>query len=160
MRAFFVFVLVAVVVALATVYVAQYGFRMEPCVLCIYQRVPYWAAGAIALTALTVPTADRPGVANLLGVLFLCGAALAFYHTGVEQHWWNAATSCAAGEAAPNMPMSFEAFSATPLKPLVKSCDDLDWTIFGLSITVYNTAVQIALALIAFGAAARRRRTA
>jgi disulfide bond formation protein DsbB len=159
MRAFFAFVLLAAAAALITVTIAQYGFHMEPCVLCIYQRVPYWAAGAIALTALIVPTADRPGVANLLGVLFLCGAALALYHTGVEQHWWHAATSCAAGEGAADMPMSFEAFSKTPLKPLVKSCDDLDWTIFGLSITVYNTAAQIALALIAFGAA-RRWRTA
>ncbi len=157
MRRFFAFILVAVAAVLATVYTAQYGFHMEPCVLCIYQRVPYWAAAAIALTALMVPTADRPGVATLLGVLFLCGAALAFYHTGVEQQWWHAATSCAAAEGAPNMPMNFEAFSTTPLKPLVKSCEDLDWTIFGLSITVYNTATQIVLALIAFGAARRGR---
>jgi len=157
MRPFFAFVLLAAAAVLITVFTAQYGFHMEPCVLCEYQRIPYWTAGAVALTALTVPTADRPDIANLLGVLFLCGAALAFYHTGVEQHWWHAATSCAAGEEGAQLPMSFEAFSATPLKPLVKSCDDLDWTILGLSITVYNTAVQIALALVAFAAARRGR---
>ena len=157
MRGYFVIVLLAVVSVLITVFAAQYGLGLEPCVLCEYQRIPYWTAVGIAVVALTVPTAAAPRVANLLGVLFLCGAVLAFYHFGVEQHWWVAATSCAKGRGA-GVPMSFEAFSATPLKPLVKSCEDLDWTILGLSITVYNTATQLALALISFVAAARWRR--
>jgi disulfide bond formation protein DsbB len=154
-RLFFPAVLAASILALATALVAQYGFGLEPCVLCQYQRSPYWAAGGAAVVALTVPALDRGGVAWTIAAIFACGAALAVYHFGVEQRWWHAATACAAQGA---MPMSFESFRAGPLTPLAKPCDAVDWTVFGVSITAYNAALSAALAAAAAVAARALRR--
>jgi disulfide bond formation protein DsbB len=84
-RWLFPLMLAASAVALATALTAQYAFGLEPCVLCQYQRIPYWTAGAIALAAILVPVSDRRGIAWTLAVVFACGAALAVYHFGVEQ---------------------------------------------------------------------------
>ena len=42
--------------ALANAYIAEYGFGLEPCILCLYQRVPYAVAGVLGLAALFVPS--------------------------------------------------------------------------------------------------------
>ena len=47
------------------------------------------------------------------------------------------------------------ALRAAALKPLTKSCDAVDWTLFGHSITIYNAAVSLALACAAAFAARR-----
>ena len=153
-RWFFPAVVAASFGALGTALIAQYGFGLEPCVLCQYQRIPYWAAAGAALVALSVPASDRRGIALVVAFIFACGAALAIYHFGVEQKWWHAATACA---AQGGLPMTFDAFRAGPLAPVAKPCDAVDWTIFGISITVYNAAVSVLLALAALLAASRLR---
>jgi disulfide bond formation protein DsbB len=154
-RWFFPIVLAVSLAALAVALTAQYGFDLEPCVLCQYQRIPYWVAAAMALVALLVPASDRSGIASMIALVFGLGAALAAYHFGVEQKWWNAATACA---ARGGLPTSFEAFRAEPLAPIAKACDAVDWTVFGLSITLYNAALSLALAIVSFVAAVALRK--
>jgi disulfide bond formation protein DsbB len=149
-RWFFAVVVAASMAALGTALVAQYGFGLEPCVLCQYQRIPYWVAAGAALVALWVPTSDRGGIALVVAFIFACGAALAAYHFGVEQKWWHAATACA---AQGGLPMSFDAFREGPLTPIAKPCDAVDWTIFGISITAYNAVLSALLAVAALLAA-------
>jgi disulfide bond formation protein DsbB len=122
---------------------AQYIGGLEPCVLCQYQRIPYWTVMALGLTGLLVGPADRRGIFLVAAGVLAAGAALALYHYGVEQHWWASAATCGAGTSQTN---SFEAFRATALKPLTKSCDEVDWTLFGHSITIYNAAMSLVLA--------------
>jgi len=38
-------VFAAAVFALGNAYTAQYAFDLEPCILCLYQRVPYVVTG-------------------------------------------------------------------------------------------------------------------
>lgn len=153
-RWFFPLVIAASALALGTALTAQYGFGLEPCVLCQYQRIPYWAAVGAAAVALWVPASDRAGIALVIVFIFACGTALAFYHFGVEQKWWHAATACA---AQGGLPMDFDAFRAGPLTPIAKPCDAIDWTIFGVSITAYNAAASAVLALAALLAAPHLR---
>ena len=123
--------------------------------LCVYQRIPYGTTAALAAAALLVPGIDRAGVAAVIAGVFAAGAAVAFYHVGVEQHWWRAATACAAQGA---MPASFDAFRAGALAPIAKPCDAADWTLFGLSITVYNVATSLVLAAAAMVASYQMRK--
>ena len=131
---------------------AQYLGGLEPCVLCQYQRIPYWTVVALGLTGLFVSAADRRGIFLVAAVVLAAGAALAFYHYGVEQHWWVSAAKCGADVSQTN---SFEAFRANALEPLNKACDEVDWTLFGHSITVYNAAMSLVLAGAAGFAASR-----
>src|SRR5689334_25339262 len=73
----------------------QYVGGLQPCELCLYERWPYYAM--IVLSALAL-AARRPAasawVTGIAALAFLAGAGLAFYHVGVEQHWFDGPTAC------------------------------------------------------------------
>tara|TARA_B100000315_G_scaffold163891_1_gene152495 strand:- start:486 stop:995 length:510 start_codon:yes stop_codon:yes gene_type:complete len=140
--------LMASIGALATAFTAQYMFDLEPCILCKYQRIPYFAVIVFAFMGMYIGAIDHDGTLKVIGVIFLLGAALAFYHNGVEQHWWEAATSC--GSSGGDALTSFKDFQSQLLAKMPKRCDQIDWTLFGLSMTVYNTAASIGLAAVSF----------
>jgi len=142
--------------ALVNAYIAEYVFDLEPCILCLYQRVPYAVAGVLGLLALTSPRVRVWAVAAAGGV-FLAGAAIAFYHVGVEQHWWASAAGCG-GAGVDKGPATVEDLQRMlkNLKP-VKPCDEVDWTLFGLSMATYNVPTSLALAVGSFWGAARMR---
>jgi disulfide bond formation protein DsbB len=144
--------------ALAVALLAQYGFGYQPCELCIYQRIAHGLTGAVALLALVAPlsAARRRTLLVVCGVLFLAGAALAFYPAGVERRWWASLTTC--GGALPEAidPANFDQLAAalTPVKP----CDEIDWTIWGLSAANWNTLLSLAAGLATLSAAKQLRR--
>ena len=130
--------------ALTTALIAQYGFGLAPCVLCSYQRIPYAAVLVFGLCAFAIGQWDHRGVASALGGVFLASAALAFYHNGVEQQWWAAATSCGGGGALPISVLDLKHALSEGAMP--RACGDISWSLFGLSVTVYNTVLSLALA--------------
>ncbi len=136
-------IIAACIGALGVAYTAQHVFGLEPCVLCLYQRVPYAVAGALALAAIMMPRGEgRIMLVALCIPVFLAGAGIAFYHVGVEQHWWVSVAGCG-GALAGNM--SAADLQASLMAPPQKACDDISWTMFGLSITVYNTLAGLGL---------------
>jgi disulfide bond formation protein DsbB len=155
-------ILAASVGALATAYTAQYAFGLEPCILCLYQRVPYALAGVLGLGALLLPNGEKGEQARTWavaasGLVFLAGAGIAFYHVGVEQHWWASVAACGGGGG--EGPKTVEALRQMLAEKPPKACDDVDWTLFGLSMATYNIGASLALAAAAFWGAARIRRT-
>lgn len=135
--------MVVCVSALSSAYAAQYIYHLEPCILCLYQRIPYAFVGVLALAAILMPRgAGRSGLVTICIPILFVGAAVAFYHVGVEQHWWESAAGC--GGALPE-PMSVADFQASLQEKPEKSCDSVDWTLFGISMAVYNTAASLFL---------------
>ena len=120
-----------------------------PCPLCLRQREVYWAAISVAIVSLVVMRlwpAYRLTIAfNLiLGLVFLTGAVIAGYHTGVEWGWWQGPADCsgAPGDALSGSlsQIDFDKRYATV------SCSDAAWRMFGISMAGYNTLVSLALA--------------
>ena len=132
--------------ALAMAFAAQYLFGLDPCILCLYQRIPYAVTVVLAAAALVAPTRGRlrPGLVTLCAVVFFAGAALAFYHVGVEQHWWGSIAGCG-GELATDLTLEDLKTQLgggfVPRKP----CDQVDWELFGLSLAGYNGLASSAL---------------
>ena len=132
--------------ALAFAYIGQYGFGLEPCILCLYERVPYALAAGVALLAAVLPVSAvaRAMLVAICGIILLGGAALAFYHVGVEQHWWAAITGCG---GQPALGFTVEDLQASLHGPALKPCDQVDWRLFGISLAGYNGLLSITLAI-------------
>lgn len=147
-------ILLASLGALATAFAGQYLFGLEPCVLCLYERVPYALTGLIAAAALVLPVGEggRGGAAALCAFLFLAGAALAFYHVGIEEHWWTSTIPGCTGRLPADL--SLEELRARLAAPPRRPCDEVDWRLFGITLAGYNGVVSLALA-IASAAGAR-----
>ena len=143
-RALPVAILIVSMGAIAGAFTAQYVFGLEPCVLCLYQRVPYAITGALAALAIFLSARGQapPWLVIACGVVFLAGSALAFYHVGVEQHWWGSVAACG-GELSSGVSVTdLTAQLATEQR---RPCDQVDWTLFGVSMAGYNSAVSLGL---------------
>jgi disulfide bond formation protein DsbB len=155
-RGFPAFVLLASAAMLAGAYAFQYWGRLAPCELCLLERWPWRAAIAISLVAaLAGSRAALPWVALGLGLVFAVGAGLAFYHVGVEEHWFAGPTACTAAGAAAN---SLEALRAQILHQQPVRCDVVTWSLFGLSLAGWNLLASLGMAAICFAAIPLGRR--
>ncbi|MBI1186187.1 MAG: disulfide bond formation protein B [Alphaproteobacteria bacterium] len=127
---------------------------LAPCALCYKQRQVYWGAAAFALVgfagALAFPQiAVKRAVAALLGVAFLIGAIVAVYHVAVEQKWIVAQCDLFG-------PREIPAFDAAATF-VVPACDEVQWTLLGVSMAGWNGLISAALAVASFLVAAAPR---
>ena len=130
---------------LASAYGSQFIGGLQPCPLCLYQRIPWWVALGLAALALRLhPRARlRDSVVMTGAVAVLMGAGLAAYHAGVEYTWWAGPTTCSGGGA----PNSLDALRAQILAAPVVRCDEAAWTLFGVSMAGYNFIVSLIVGL-------------
>lgn len=144
-RLFFLCILVFAALALSMALTAQYVFDLEPCVLCLYERVPWALAGLVAVVWLVLPAARRrPGVGvALLAVGFVANAVLGGYHVGVEQGWW-AFQGCT-GEV-PGL-LGIADLTVGLDRPVRPACNVVQWSMFGLTFAGYNALVSLGMAL-------------
>lgn len=150
-------ILAASIIVLGTALASQYWGGLAPCKLCLYQRWPYAIAIAVSVVALVSPRSIPAGrlVTGLCAALFAVGAGIAFYHAGVEQGWFAGPSSCAG--------VAIDAGSIEELKRLLEAapvvrCDEIRWSLFGISLAGYNFIVSAALALGCLWAAIGMRR--
>jgi disulfide bond formation protein DsbB len=120
----------------------QYIGGLPPCHLCIWQRWPHGIAIVIGVAALAIPGRLLP----LLGaVAALKTSGIGLYHTGVERGWWEGPTTCTSGPVGGLSPQ--ELLDQIMAAPLVR-CDDVAWSMLGLSMASWNMLTSLFLALI------------
>lgn len=138
------------VLTLAAVFTAQYAFGLEPCTLCIYQRWPYAITallGIIGLGSLYEESWYRYAsiIIFLSSITFFVGGLIAFYHVGVEQHWWRSVLEgCAADFKAGSVQ---EIVAILDKKPAVR-CDQVAWSFMGISMAGYNMIASLIWAFL------------
>lgn len=148
-RSFLIPLLLIIISAasLSFAYIAQYGFGLLPCILCLYQRVPYAVVIAVSLIFLFL---KKDGGAKLLlfisGIVFLVGASIAGFHIGVENGWWQGTSDCGGGEIAHTVEELKERIIAAP----VTRCDEPSFFFLGLTMAAWNMLYSLALAGICF----------
>jgi disulfide bond formation protein DsbB len=143
---------VVLVVAAGTIAGAWFFESMGyiPCELCLLGRVPYYVG--VPLAALTALAAHwgRAGLARsglaVLALVFLAGAGIAVYHSGVEFHVWPGPTECTGALTGALAPEDFLA-QLKRVKPV--RCDEPALLVFGLSLAVWEAVVSMGLAGLA-----------
>ncbi len=120
-----------------------------PCKLCHWQRWPHYAA--LIVGALTL-WSGRRWLLPVGLVLMLVTAGLGIYHTGVERKLWLGPTTCTSTPIAGLS--SDELLAQIQGAPLIR-CDEVAWSLFGLSMASYNALFSLVLAGL-WGAAGRR----
>lgn len=153
--AFLVAGLAAAAVGGALVFEHVFGYL--PCMLCLWQRWPYYIGAPLALLAGFLALRHHEAGAKLLlvvtGLIFLGGAGLGIYHAGVEWSFWPGPTSCAGSNGAPT--------SAGGLMDQMRTvrivpCDRAAWRFLGISLAGYNALIATALAGLAFLGVAKK----
>ena len=140
--------------SLVFAFILQFMFGVDPCILCLWQRVPFTVGLLLALLAGFCPPARKfaPIILGLCAVTFLTGEGLAIFHTGVEQHWWLGTSGCA---ITPLSGAGVEDLRTQLLHTVVAHCDQISWTFLGLSLANWNVPLSLSLAVFS-GLAAKR----
>ena len=116
--------------------ISQYVGGLYPCELCYWQRWPHGAAILLALGAIFSPAnAPRTRPLILLAALAIAvSGAVGFYHAGVELGYWEGITVCTATGAT-----SLEDILKVPLV----RCDQVQWSLLGISMAGWNAIISI-----------------
>jgi len=155
-----ILVMAVALAALAIAHASEIWGGLQPCVLCYYQRYAYGVAVGFGLIGLAV--AGRPAALRaclvLAALAFLTGAGIAVFHVGVEQAWWRGTAECHAPVFDPNL--SLDQLREQMLGQAFVPCDEVQWSLFGLSMAGYNAIASLLLAAATLWLAARPGRNA
>ncbi|EAQ01553.1 disulfide bond formation protein, DsbB family protein [Pseudooceanicola batsensis HTCC2597] len=123
-----------------------FGFQhlgdLAPCKLCLWQRWPHAAAVPIGVAALAL---GSRALAWLGALAALSTAGIGLYHTGVELGYWEGPSTCTASDPGD---LSADAFFEKVINAPLIRCDEVAWSMAGLSMASWNAVIALGLALI------------
>ena len=129
-------------IAILTALIAEHLFKILPCKMCLHQRYPYYFI--IVLIIIQFFINKFSNIWYLLpieGALFY-GLFYATWHVGIEQTIFPGLSTCTASLDNAN--------SLTDLKnqifnQVIITCDEISWTILGLSAATLNLLIVLFL---------------
>ena len=133
-----------ILLAIISAVIIQYWLGHEPCKLCLYQRIPYFLAILLIIKIFFFKKYEKITLL-ILSLIFIGSTALAFYHFGIEQGFFNESLACTAPDLSKTL-------SKEQLMELLKqnsvSCKDVSFKILGLSLAAINTIFSLVLSVI------------
>ncbi|MEM6603964.1 MAG: disulfide bond formation protein B [Pseudomonadota bacterium] len=129
------------VIVLASAHFMQHMLDLTPCELCIWQRYPYYI---ILFGAVLVPLHKEMLALWMQIIALFMGLALALYHSGIERNLWEGFTSCS---TSPQKGQSVEDIIAQIQSAPLTRCDQIEFTIMGLSFSNINALISLIMLL-------------
>jgi disulfide bond formation protein DsbB len=126
---------------------------LPPCEMCHWQRWPHIAAIVAGVAA--VASFAWPRLALVFALIavtaLIATAALGVFHVGVEYHWWQGPQACSG-----NIPrgLSPEELKKYLFGARMVRCDEVAWSLWGISMAGWNAILSAALAFVLASGAA------
>jgi disulfide bond formation protein DsbB len=132
------FLLASSSLALCLAYISQYIFNYQPCILCLYQRIPFFII--VFLSAIGLAIYRKIKIAKIiflfcLAMLFF-NAIIAFYHSGVEYKIFKGFSGCNAQDLS--SVKNIEELRKIIEKTNSVKCDEPQLFVLGLSMAEWN----------------------
>ena len=141
---FLIIIFAVISLAIISALIIQYWLDHEPCKLCLYQRIPYFLAILLIIKIFFFKKYEKITLL-ILSLIFIGSSALAFYHFGIEQGFFNESLACTTPDVSKTL-------SKEQLMELLKqnsvSCKDVSFKILGLSLAAINTIFSLFLSVI------------
>jgi disulfide bond formation protein DsbB len=143
---FLIFLLLASIFALLFAYISQYIFGLEPCILCLHQRKPFFAVIILTLLALTIPRLKtrQKLFAQVAVLLILINSFIALYHSGVEKKFFQGPAICSADNKVPD---NIEELKQVLSSIKVTRCDQPQFVFMNLSMAAWNVVYCLFLVI-------------
>ena len=141
-KKFFIIVCTTSFFSLAVALYVEYVLGFKPCILCIYQRIPYAIALLISLIAFF--NSNKKKLLIILGLTFGASVLLSGYHVGIEK-----------GIIEPIFSCTGENINALEKEEILKSlnniqpdCRDVDFSLFGVSLATLNFIISFVFTIV------------
>ena len=137
-------ILAFISLVLVSAFIIEHQLGHEPCKLCLYERIPYFLSILLIIKMLFIKKYERI-ILLILFLIFISSSALAFYHFGIEQGFFNESLACTTEDLSKTL--SKEEL-LEQLKQNNISCKQVSFKILGLSLAAINTIFSIVLSVI------------
>ena len=131
-KKFYLIIFIISLLSLLTALYIEFFLGYSPCKLCIYQRIPYVIA--IFLTFLGINYSKNLIWLYALLLVFFSSLLISGYHFGIEQEIFKEYSGCTGNSL--NIIDKSELLKL--LNSEIKSCKNVDFKIFGLSLATIN----------------------
>tara|TARA_B100000780_G_scaffold260616_1_gene212535 strand:- start:103 stop:588 length:486 start_codon:yes stop_codon:yes gene_type:complete len=133
------------IIILFSAYFIEYGLGYEACNLCLIGRIPYFFIIAFSLIFFFFKKLKKT-MLIFISISFVSSVLIAFYHVGIERGFFDESLVCQIKG------LKQDTSTSELLKELEnnksKSCKDIDFTIFGLSLATINLFISLLLSII------------
>ena len=141
-KIFFIIVFAISFFSLAAALYVEYILNFKPCILCIYQRIPYAIALLISLIAFF--NDNKKTLLVILGLTFVASVLLSGYHVGIEKGIFEPIFSC----TGDNINALEKEEILKSLNNIQPDCRDVDFSIFGVSLATLNFIISFVLTIV------------
>jgi disulfide bond formation protein DsbB len=139
-------IIVFCILVLTATFFIEHILKHAPCNLCLIERIPYIATIMLSLITLIFGKYEKT-ILIFIGLFFVFGTIVSFYHFGIEQGFFNESLVC-------NLTESGKIASAQDLLKELEtksiSCKDVTFRVFGLSLATFNTIISFVISVIIF----------
>jgi disulfide bond formation protein DsbB len=140
---FIAILFVNILVILSALFI-EFFLKVKPCILCIYQRYPYYIITFLSLIYFLKK--DLKILLILLIILTsLASIILSTYHVGIETGLIEETTSC---KTSLNNNLSKDAILKQLESNLASSCKEVNFKLFGFSLASINIILSLILTTI------------
>ena len=140
---FIAILFVNILVILSALFI-EFFLKVKPCILCIYQRYPYYIITFLSLIYFLKK--DLKILLILLIILTsLASIILSTYHVGIETGLIEETTSC---KTSLNNNLSKDAILKQLESNLASSCKEVSFKLFGFSLASINIILSLILTTI------------
>tara|TARA_B100001057_G_scaffold289913_1_gene289931 strand:- start:1121 stop:1594 length:474 start_codon:yes stop_codon:yes gene_type:complete len=141
-KTFFILIFAISFFSLAAALYVEYVLEFKPCILCIYQRIPYAIALLISLAAFFI--VNRNILLVILALTFMTSILLSGYHVIIEKGLIEPIFSCT-GQNINALEREEILKSLNNIQP---DCKDVDFSLFGISLATLNFINSFVLTVV------------
>ena len=143
-RSLFIGILVFCILTLFVAYYIEYVLKHPPCNLCLFERIPYIFSIILTSSVLVFKRYEKI-ILITIGLFFVLGTIVSFYHFGIEQGFFKESLVC-------NLTDSIGSVSSEELLNELKeksvSCKDVTFRILSFSLATFNTIISFVISAI------------
>ena len=119
----------------------QIFFDIRTCELCLWQRIPHYV---VMFGAVLVPLRLVRFTLIIQSIAFFANTALSAYHSGIERKWWQGLNGCSMQDISS---LTIDELHQQLINTAIVKCDEIAWSLLGLSLTNYNFIICLFLGL-------------
>lgn len=124
------------IIAISTALIAEFFFNFLPCKMCVQQRYPYYFIIIIFILFYFFNKKINLWFNILTELAIIYGLFYSVWHVGIEQQLMQGPDNCS-GKI--NQASTVERLKEEILNQAIVNCNEISWTMLGLSAATVNT---------------------
>ena len=143
-KIFYLFIILLCVTSIFYAFFVEFFLGYKPCILCKYQRAPYFLGLIIGFFGFFKPSNTK--ICIYIFLTFLISMILSGYHVGIEQELYQSIFNC----SDDNLSILEEGKLLKSLSVINPDCRNVNFAVFGVSLATINFVLSFVISSVSY----------